>query len=109
MTIRPVELHGMIQNTQGATNAKTAEDNKPVLQQQNIQAEVARQEERAMSTVKTTEETQNNEYRYGDREGDGSGYQGNRGRKKKGSQEKEKKADGHVVVKGAHPSFDMKI
>lgn len=107
MTIRPVELHGMIQNTQGATNAKTAEDNKAVLQQQNVQVAVAQEEEKAMSTVKTMEETQNNEYRYGEKEGDGSGYQGNRGGKKKKQQKKNE--DGQVVVKGKHPSFDMKI
>jgi hypothetical protein len=108
MTIRPVDFNGMIQNTHEVSNAKTNEDNKPLLQQQNVQAAVVREEEASMTTVQDMEETQQQEYRYEDGEGNGQGYEGNRGRKKRGKP-KEKKDDGQVIVKGAHPTFDMKI
>lgn len=105
MTIRPVDFNGMIQNTHEVSNAKANENNKPLVQQQNIQAAVVRQEEAAMSTVQTMEET-SQEYGLGEREGNGSGYQGKGG---KGKHKKEKQEDGKVILKGSRPSFDMKI
>ena len=36
MSIRPVDFNGMIQNTQGVTNQKVAEDQKPIVNQENL-------------------------------------------------------------------------
>ena len=76
MTIRPVDFNGMIQNTHEAATAKTNEDHKAVLQQQNVQAAVVREEQSASSTVRQMEESQQHEYNYEDGDGDGTGYDG---------------------------------
>ena len=39
MSIRPVVLNGMIQRTQDVGNLKQQEDNRPIVEQQNIQIE----------------------------------------------------------------------
>ena len=45
MTIRPVVLNGMIQRTQDIGNIKQQEDNKPVVQQQNISIQHEKKED----------------------------------------------------------------
>lgn len=45
MSIRPVVLNGMIQRTQDVGNLKQQEDNKPLVQQQNIEIQQQKQED----------------------------------------------------------------
>ena len=39
MSIRPVEFHGIVQRSQDVSTLKQNEDNKPMLQQQNVQTQ----------------------------------------------------------------------
>lgn len=45
MSIRPVVLNGMIQRTQDVGNLKQQEDNRPIVEQQNIQIEQQKHED----------------------------------------------------------------
>ncbi len=105
MSIRPVDFNGMIQNTHEVSTAKTQEDQKPVVQQQNIQSEFVKEEMHAQQQVGETEESRQEAFRYGDKKGDGSGYEKKEQKKKK----KKESDDGKVFVKGKYHSFDVKI
>lgn len=104
MTIRPVDLNGMIQRTDDVAQIKHHEDNKPVLQQQNIQVQVDKREENlshqvsdANQSEKTNSESENGANQY---YGDGGMF-----RKKK----KKPAEDGKVIKKNSVGSFDVKI
>ena len=56
MTIRPVVLNGMIQRTQDLGNIKQQEDNKPVVQQQNISIQHEKREDQLAHQVQQTEQ-----------------------------------------------------
>ena len=42
MSIRPVEFSGVVQRSQDISSLKQNEDNKPMLQQQNVQTQFAK-------------------------------------------------------------------
>lgn len=107
MTIRPVDLNGMIQNTHEVSMTKTHEDQRPVIQQQNMQVELQKQEDLAQRQVQQADESSKEEFRYGEREGDGTGY--DRKQQKKGKKKKKDSSDGKVFVKNKYDSFDIKI
>lgn len=108
MSIRPVDLHGMIQRTQDVGNIKQAEDNKPVAEQHNIQVHQQKQEDQLTHQVQQSEEKENAGYRYDAKEKGNNSYEGGSGKKKQKKKE-EDKTDGKVVYKGARRSFDIKI
>lgn len=64
MSIRPVDFNGMIQRTQDIGNMKQHEDNKPVVQQHNIEVNQEKHEESLAHKVQDTEEKENFEFRY---------------------------------------------
>ena len=70
MSIRPVDFNGMIQNTSEVSHAKANEDNKGLIQQQNIQSTVVKEEQQQSSTVRNLEESRQQEYNY--KEGGGN-------------------------------------
>lgn len=107
MSIRPVEFNGMIQRTQDIGNMKQHEDNKPVVQQHNIEITQEKHEESLAHKVQDTEEKENFEFRYDAKEKGSNSYSGN-GRKKK-KQEKELEKDGKILLKERKTSFDVKI
>lgn len=107
MSVRMVDLHGMIQNTNEVAAIKHQENNKANLQQQNIQNQFAQQIEQASAQVRQLEETQQEEYRYQDGKSGASDYQENKKKKKKKEHEIQK--DGKVINKAKQHSFDMKI
>ena len=43
MSIRPVEFHGVVQRSQDVSALKQNEDNRPMLQQQNVQTQFAKE------------------------------------------------------------------
>ena len=49
MSIRPVEFNGMIQRTQDVSTLKQNEDNKPFMEQQNIQTQFSKEYEAGYS------------------------------------------------------------
>ncbi|MFR4352153.1 MAG: hypothetical protein ACLT3H_10860 [Roseburia sp.] len=110
MTIRPVVLNGMIQRTQDVGNLKQQEDNKPAVQQHNIEIRQEKQEERLLHQVQHSEQKENEGYRYDAKEKGNNQYEGNsKKKKKKSGPDHEPSKDGKVVLKSQGSSFDMKI
>ena len=97
MSIRPVVLNGMIQRTQDVGNLKQQEDNRPIVEQQNIQIEQQKHEEK-----------ENDGYRYDAKEKGNNEYEGESGRHKK-RREEEPENEGKVILKGQGSHFDIKI
>lgn len=107
MSIRPIDLNGMIQRTQDVGNLKQQEDNRPVAQQHNIEVHQKQQEDHLLHQVQQSEEKENEGYRYDAKEKGSNHYDGNP--KKKKEQKKEPKSDGKVFLKSQGGSFDVKI
>ena len=107
MSIRPVDLNGMIQRTQDIGNIKQAEDNKPLVEQYNIEVRQQKQEDGLAHKVQQPEEKENDDYRYDAKEKGNNSYSGNEKKKKKREQEYDH--EGKVLVKGKKSSFDVKI
>lgn len=107
MSIRPVDMSGMIQRTQDIGNLKQQEDNKPVVQQHNIQIQQHKQEDRLLHQVQEPEQKENDGYRYDAKEKGNNSYEQDRKQKQKKKQEPE--GDGKVRLKGFGASFDVKI
>lgn len=104
MSIRPIDLNGMIQNTNEVSQMKVREDAKPELQQQDLNVEMERQSMENASKVKEQENVAKDSL---DAEnGDGRGYGGNQQKKKK---KKQASSDGFVKKMNGHESFDIKI
>lgn len=104
MSIRPVDFNGMIQRTQDVSTLKQNEDNKPLLQQQNIQTQFGKETVRHMQQVTHADDAENQQKRYDAKE-KGSNEYVNQQQKKK----KEKKKDGKVIEKSGFGGFDIKI
>ena len=64
MSIRPVDLSGMIQRTQDIGNIKHAEDSRPVADQYNIEVRQEKQESDLSHKVQDPEQKDNQEFRY---------------------------------------------
>ena len=105
MSIRPVVLNGMIQRTQDVGNLKQQEDNRPIVEQQNIQIEQQKHEDQLTHRVQDPEEKENDGYRYDAKE-KGNGHYEKEERKKK--DKKQQKAD-NVYLKGQTSGFDIKV
>lgn len=105
MSIRPIDLNGMIQRTQDVGNAKLQEDNKPVIDQQNIQQQVAKDEQRLTRQVHHADDSNQPEYRYDAKEKGNGQYQQNQ----KKREPKDKKKQDKVIVKNLTGSIDIKI
>lgn len=104
MSIRPIEVSGMIQRTQDVSTLKQNEDNKPVMDQRNIQTQFSKETIRHMQQVTHADDTENQQKRYDAKE-KGSNEYVNQQKKKK----KEKKTDGKVIEKSKFSGFDIKI
>ncbi|MDD6381619.1 MAG: hypothetical protein PUG04_08085 [Lachnospiraceae bacterium] len=107
MSIRPVEFNGMIQNTQGASTQKAADDSRPAINQQNLSVTVSKEAEQAQQTVTKKNESAKESAL------DPNGHNGSAffSDEKKGKQKKGDSAnsDGRVIKKGEVTSFDIKI
>ena len=107
MSIRPVVLNGMIQRTQDVGNLKQQEDNRPIVEQQNIQIEQQKHEDQLTHRVQDPEK-ENDGYRYDAKEKGNNEYEGESGRHKK-RREEEPENEGKVILKGQGSHFDIKI
>lgn len=63
MSIRPVDMNGVIQRTQDVGTLKQHQDMKPMVDQQNIQIEVQREEYRQSEQVTRKDDSQMEEHR----------------------------------------------
>lgn len=103
MTIRPVDF-ATIQRTDDVGTMKHQQDAKPLVQQQNIQAEISKQEFHDASKVRHADDTSNDNEHFDAREEGKNKY------KKSGKgKKKEAREDGKVLQKSAHKGFDMKV
>ena len=108
MDVRPIDFNGMIQNTVEVGNTRAAEDQRPMVQQEFVTMESNREAE--VTTTVVHENSNAAEEEAASEGGDGHGYEGNRGRRpgtKKAAAEK--KGDGSVRIKPAHPTFNMTV
>lgn len=107
MTIRPVVLNGMIQRTQDLGNIKQQEDNKPVVQQQNISIQHEKREDQLAHQVQQTDQKENQGYRYDAKEKGNNAYEGGGKKRKNPKKNPDEKKDGRAARQSSH--FDMKI
>ena len=107
MSIRPIDLNGMIQRTDYVGSVKHQEDSKPLVDQQNIQAQVAKQEDAVRHQV-TQYEDSSGAKNQADARDEGKGkYFAREGADKKKS--KKESGQDRVVRKQPGGSFDIKI
>ena len=107
MSIRPVDLSGMIQRTQDIGNIKHAEDSRLIVDQYNIEVRQEKQESDLSHKVQDPEQKDNQEFRYDAQEKGNNSYNGSGKKKKKHGQSEED--EGSVHVKERRTSFDVKI
>ena len=107
MSITPLGLHAMFQRSNDVSVIKQNEDNRPVVEQQNIQTQQVKQEHALTHKVARPEEKDNNNYRYDAKEKGKGSYQGQGNNQKK--RQEEQKNDGKVVLKDQIGHFDIKI
>lgn len=108
MSISPLNFNGMIQNTNELSHTHSAEDQKPMLQQENLTHEVAKQQEQQAKQVNDLYKAEQKENKY-DREGNGQGYQGNRNNKKAPKDKKDEKNEDGRIIQKTTSSFDMRV
>ena len=104
MSIRPVEFSGVVQRSQDVSTVKQQEDNKSMLQQQNVQTQFSKETAHHMRQVTHANDSDNAQKKFDAREKGSNEYEDRRNRKKK----KKKKNSGKVSVKTTG-GFDMKI
>ncbi len=104
MSIRPVEFSGVVQRSQDVSALKQNEDNKSMLQQQNVQTQFAKDTMHHMQQVNHANDSDNPEKKFDAREKGSNEYEGRRNKKKKAKE----KNSGKVSVK-TMGGFDMKI
>lgn len=104
MTIRPVDLGGMLQRTDDIGALKHQEDTKPIVDQQNIQYQGDKNEREMMHQVKEPNQNEKLDNHTDAREEGKGRYDKSRSGKKS-----KKKEDGKVVEKSMVGGFDIKI
>lgn len=105
MSIRPVEFSGLVQRSQDVSSLKQNEDNKPMLQQQNVQTQFAKDTVQHMHQVNEANDSDNPEQKFDAREKGSNEYEDHRNRKKK----KKEDNSGKVSTKTRAGGFDMKV
>ncbi len=107
MSIRPIDLNGMIQNTQEVSKDRSAEQNRPMVQQDFVAIETQNEVELAAEQVHEFENATDGEMDASN--GNGQGYERRNGAKGNKNKKKKKVSDGVVRLKNGVKSFDMKI
>ncbi len=105
MAIRPVEFSGIVQRSQDMSALKQNEDNKPMVQQQNVQTQFAKETIHHMHQVNHANDSDNPEKKFDAREKGSNEYENHRTKKKK----KKEENSGKVNAKASARGFDMKI
>ena len=103
MTIRPVVLNGMIQRTQDIGNIKQQEDNKPVVQQQNISIQHEKKEDQLAHKVQQADQKENQGYRYDAKEKGNNQYEGEKGKRKKPKESRRREEKGRKACGRKQP------
>lgn len=104
MAIGPIEMTGMVTRSQDISLFKQNEDNKPMIDQSNIQVNVQKKVQDQNQQVNQADDVEYHQYRYDAKEKGNGSYQEN----KKQNKKDKKKSDGTVIEK--RPSgFDIRI
>lgn len=104
MSIRPVDFNGMMQRSQDVSSVKHAEDNKAVVQQQQIGHLQEEKTNQKLRQVNQSDEKENAEGKYDAREEGKNKYFASRDKKKK----KQQTVDS-VRIKNESSGFDISI
>lgn len=107
MSITPLGLNAMIGRTNDVGIIKQNEDNKLLVNQQNIQTQQVKQEQELTHKVAKPQEKDNEGYRYDAKEKGNGSYQGQQQKKKKNQQTSD--VEGKVILKSQTERFDIKI
>ena len=107
MSITPLGLNAMIGRTNDVGIIKQNEDNKLLVNQQNIQTQQVKQEQELTHKVAKPQEKDNEGYRYDAKEKGNGSYQGQQQKKKKN--QKTSDVEGKVILKSQTERFDIKI
>lgn len=105
MSIRPVEFSGVVQRSQDISSLKQNEDNKPMLQQQNVQTQFAKDTAQHMHQVNQANDSDNPEQKFDAREKGSNEYENLCRQKKKKKEDNSGKASAKTPTRG----FDMKV
>ena len=109
MTVRPVHLNGMIQNTQDVSTIRHQENQRPALEQQNIQMREQQKEQSQAQDVHKKDDADNSQKKYDAKEKGSNEYE-NLHKKKKKRAKQENLPDGSVKIKMTMSGgFDIKI
>lgn len=108
MTVRPVHLNGMIQNTQDVSAIRHQENQRPAVEQQHIQIREEQKEQSKAQEVNKKDNADKEQKKYDAKEKGSNEYINQRQKKKK--EKKENLPDGSVKIKQTMSSgFDIKI
>uniref|UniRef100_N2BKR2 Uncharacterized protein n=1 Tax=Eubacterium plexicaudatum ASF492 TaxID=1235802 RepID=N2BKR2_9FIRM len=108
MTVRPVHLNGMIQNTQDVSTIRHQENQRPAVEQQHIQIREEQKEQSKAQEVNKKDNADKEQKKYDAKEKGSNEYLNQRQKKKK--EKKENLPDGSVKIKQTMSSgFDIKI
>lgn len=101
MAFAPIEMNGVLSRSQDMTQLKQNLDNKVIIDQSNIQQEIAKDVTNKMHQVRTAEDTGESEDEFDARREGKNKYSSSSGKKKA-------KKEDRVIVK-SRGGFDMKI
>lgn len=104
MSIRPVDFGGMIQRTDDVGMIKHQQDQKAVVDQNNIMVTFSKEEETKLKQVQDPEARGKLKNNTEDKNGGSDGYQGSQGERKKKKEDQSK-----VIQKSVSKGFDIKI
>lgn len=104
MAVGPVTLNGVIPRTQDIGTIKQQEDNKPIVEQQNIQTQMKTQEERQLKQVNHADDADEHQKKYDAKEKGSNEYHGQQKKKRKEGRSRDR-----VIQKQDGGHFDMKI
>lgn len=104
MSIRPVDFGGMIQRTDDVGMIKHQQDQKAVVDQNNIMVTFSKEEETKLKQVQDPEARGKLKNNTEDKNGGSDGYQGSQGERKKKKEDQSK-----VIQKSISKGFDIKI
>ncbi len=107
MTVRPVHLNGMIQNTQDVSSVRHQENTKPAVEQQHIQVQEKQKEQSQAQEVQKKDNADPQQKKYDARQKGSNEYVNQRKGKKK---KRDNLTDGSVKIKTMMSGgFDIKI
>lgn len=105
MSVGPVTLNGIVPRAQDMSTIKQQEDNKPLVEQHNIQTELKTREERQLKQVNHADDASEHKKKYDAKEKGSNEYEGRQKKKKRPDEKKQNT----VTLKQGSGRFDMKI